>query len=148
MRSLVVLLLCGVVWLPLTHAQEAPLRVDGAITINAWQAKRLYDYGVLFIDVRPLREWGWGHVRGAVHLDLADRFGALAMPHWPRQIPLVIYCESDVCLRSALAAHLAVSWGYQQVFYFRSGYFAWQLLDYPLAKGVETDVAALSAEDR
>ncbi len=136
MRGLWIGLFCALIWLP-AQAREAPWRVDGAMTINVWQAKHLYDHGALFIDVRPAREWGWGHVHGAVHLDLADRFAALAMAHWPRQMPLVIYCDSDVCLRSALASHLAVSWGYEQVFYFRGGYFAWQLLDYPMGKGQE-----------
>ena len=45
----------------------------------------------------------------------------------PRELPLVIYCDSEVCPRGALAAALAVEWGYEQVFYFREGYFAWQL---------------------
>ncbi|HWV08734.1 MAG TPA: rhodanese-like domain-containing protein, partial [Pseudomonas sp.] len=62
--------------------------------------------------------------------------------------PLVIYCDSEVCPRSALASHLAVTWGYQQVFYFRSGYFAWQLLDYPLGKGQATQALAFTTEGR
>ena len=37
-----------------------------------------------------------------------------------------------------------MSWGYKQVFYFRDGYFAWQLLDFPLGKGVEGEVLAFS----
>lgn len=147
MRGVFALLLCLALWPP-AQATEAPMGVEGAITVNVWQAKHLYDHGALFVDVRPAREWGWGHVRGAVHLDLAGRFAALALPHWPRQIPLVLYCDSEVCLRSALAAHLAVSWGYQQVFYFRGGYFAWQLLDYPLGKGQAGEAVAISAEER
>jgi rhodanese-related sulfurtransferase len=147
MRAVLVLLLCGVVWLPV-QAQEAPLMVEGAMTVNVLQAKYLYDRGVLFIDVRPLREWGWGHVRGAMHLDLADRFGVLAMSQWPREMPLVIYCDSEVCPHSALAAHLAVSWGYLRVFYFRDGYFAWQLLDFPLSKGQEGEIALIGEADR
>lgn len=118
--------------------------VEGAITVNVLQAKYLYDRGALFIDIRPSREWGWGHVRGAMHLELADQFGALARPHWPRQMPLVIYCDSEVCPQSALAAHLAVSWGYLQVFYFRDGFFAWQLLDFPLGKGQEGEIPFIS----
>jgi rhodanese-related sulfurtransferase len=145
MRGLLVVLLCAVVWLPV-QAREAPLVVDGAVTINVLQAKYLYDRGALFIDVRPSREWGWGHVRGAVHLDLANRFAALAMTHWPRHMPLVIYCDSEVCLRSALASHLAVSWGYERVFYFRGGYFAWQLFDFPLGKGQERETVVISGE--
>lgn len=147
MRGVFALLLCLALWSP-AQAEEAPLGVSGAVTVNVWQAKLLYDHGALFVDVRPAREWGWGHVRGAVHLDLAGRFGTLALPHWPRQMPLVLYCDSDVCLRSALAAHLAVNWGYQQVFYFRSGYFAWQLLDYPQGKGQAGEAVAISAEER
>ncbi|MGE8499296.1 MAG: rhodanese-like domain-containing protein [Pseudomonas sp.] len=130
------------------QAQEAPHVVEGAMTVNARQAKILYDHGAMFVDVRSSREWGWGHVDGAVHLDLADRFSALALPHWPREQPLVIYCDSEVCPRSALAVHLAVSWGYQQVFYFRSGYFAWQLLDYPLDKGQASEVLAFTSGGR
>ncbi|QZX81291.1 rhodanese-like domain-containing protein [Metapseudomonas otitidis] len=130
--------------LPLAQAEEAPLHVAGATTVNVLQAKRLFDYGALFIDVRPDREWSWGHVHGAVHLDLSDRFAGLAMPQWPRHVPLVIYCDSDVCPRGALAAQLAVGWGYRQVFYFRDGYFAWQLLDFPQGKGMEGEVLALS----
>lgn len=137
------------IWLGATaQAQEAPQVVEGAMTINARQAKILYDYGALFVDVRASREWEWGHVEGAVHLDLADRFSALSQPHWPREYPLVIYCDSEVCPRSALASHLAVTWGYQQVFYFRSGYFAWQLLDYPLGKGQATQALAFTSGGR
>ncbi len=127
------------------QAEEAPLQVVGARTVNVLQAKRLYDYGVLFIDVRATREWSWGHVYGAVHLDLADRFGSLELERLPRNVPLVLYCDSEVCPSAALATQLAVKWGYRQVFYFRGGYFAWQLFDFPLGKGAEGEVVAFSA---
>lgn len=139
-------LLLWILLCPVAQGQEAPQAVDGAMTIDVRQAKYLYDRGAMFVDVRPAREWGWGHVHGAVHLDLANRFSALALPHWPREMPLVIYCDSEVCPRSALAAHLAVSWGYQRVFYFRGGYFAWQLFDLPQGKGQEGEVVAISVE--
>lgn len=147
MHALLVLLVWGLVWLPV-QAQEAPLRVEGAMTVNVLQAKYLYDRGAVFIDVRPSREWGWGHVRGALHLDLNEQFAALAKPHWPRQMPLVIYCDSEVCPNSAQAAHLAVGWGYLRVFYFRGGYFAWQLFDFPLDKGQAGAISLISEADR
>ncbi len=87
------------------------------MTINVHQAKRLYDLGAVFVDVRPVREWSWGHVYGAVHLDLQDGFQGLAQPQWPRQVPLVVYCDSEVCPSGAEAARMAVDWGYVQVFY-------------------------------
>ena len=134
MRLLPILFFCLVSCL---QAQEAPMEVEGAMTVNVLQARYLYERGVVFIDVRPTREWTWGHIHGALHFDLLSRFNDLAQPHWPREMPLVIYCDSEVCPHGAHAVKLAVSWGYRQVFYFREGYFAWQLLDFPQGKGVE-----------
>jgi len=128
------------------HAVEAPDDVDGALTVNVFQAKRLHDMGAVFIDVRADREWLWGHVEGAVHFDLASDFVNLASPEWPRKLPLVIYCDSEICPRSAEAARMAVAWGYQQVFYFRSGYFAWLLHDFPQVSGEDRALATLNAQ--
>lgn len=143
MHRLVLLFAGWLLCLPLI-AEEAPLQVSGAVTVNVLQAKHLYDHGALFIDVRPAREWGWGHVQGALHLDLAERFAGLAEPHWPRELPLVIYCDSEVCPQSALAVRQAVDWGFSRVFYFRGGYFAWQLFDFPSGKGEAGEALAFS----
>ncbi|MCF7202780.1 rhodanese-like domain-containing protein [Pseudomonas oligotrophica] len=132
LRALVCVLLAPA----LALAGEAPEAVEGALTVNVQQARQLHELGAVFIDVRPEREWRWGHVEGALHLDLASRFGDLADRGLPRQVPLVVYCDSEVCASSAAAARLAVAWGYRQVFYFREGYFAWQLADFPQAKGL------------
>ena len=107
MRRLLVLFASCLLCQPLM-AQEAPLQVSGAITVNVMQAKHLHDHGALFIDVRPAREWGWGHVQGAVHLDLHGRFPGLAEASLPRETPLVIYCDSEVCAQSAVAVEQAV----------------------------------------
>lgn len=140
MRFALMLLLCLVA--PGVEASEAPLDVQGATTVNAAQARQLYEFGVLFIDVRPAREWGWGHVHGALHLELDQRFDEISGPDWPRGMPIVLYCDSEVCPHSAEAARRAVGWGFQQVYYFRSGYFAWQLLDFPQGKGQEGELFA------
>ncbi|WP_394558615.1 rhodanese-like domain-containing protein [Aquipseudomonas alcaligenes] len=144
MRFALMLLLCLV--MPSVGASEAPLEVRGATTVNAVQARQLYEYGVLFIDVRPSREWGWGHVHGALHLALDQRFNELSGPDWPRNMPIVLYCDSEVCPHSAEAARRAVDWGFQQVYYFRTGYFAWQLLDFPQGKGQEGELFAFILE--
>ncbi|MEO9332329.1 rhodanese-like domain-containing protein [Ectopseudomonas guguanensis] len=146
MHRLVMLLAAWLLCQPL-FAQEAPLQVAGAITVNVMQAKQLHDHGALFIDVRAAREWEWGHVEGAIHLDLRGQFAALAHAPWPREIPLVIYCDSEVCLQSALAVEQAVAWGFTRVFYFRGGYFAWQLFDMPSGKGSAGERLAFSSSD-
>lgn len=119
------------------QAGEAPDSVAGALTVNIAQARQLHELGAIFVDVRPEREWAWGHIQGALHLDLATRFQSLASADLPRHAPLVVYCDSEVCTSGALAAQMAIAWGYEQVFYFREGYFAWQLADLPQASGAE-----------
>lgn len=142
-----VLLLC-LLLVCRAEASEAPIEVQGAITVNALQARQLYELGVLFIDVRPAREWAWGHVHGALHLELEGRFADLAAPGWPRGMPIVLYCDSEVCPQGAEAARRAVGWGFRQVYYFRSGYFAWQLLDFPLGKGASGELIAFTPQGR
>ncbi|EWC42054.1 rhodanese-like domain-containing protein [Stutzerimonas stutzeri] len=128
------------------RAGEAPESVDGALTVNVFQAKRLHELGAVFIDVRTDREWLWGHVEDAVHFDLTGDFVDLAGAEWPRDLPLMVYCDSEICPRSAEAARLAVAWGYQRVFYFRAGYFAWQLHDLPQVSGRDRPVVTLNAQ--
>lgn len=127
---------------------EAPLEVRGATTVNVLQARQLYEIGALFVDVRPMREWSWGHVHGALHLELESGFADLADSQWPRGAALVIYCDSELCPQGAEAARRAVGWGYRQVYFFRSGYFAWQLLDFPLGRGVEGEMLAFNRGER
>lgn len=139
------LLFCFAVSVQAAQAAEASDQIDGAMTVNVYQAKRLHDLGAVFIDVRSPEAWRWGHVHGAVHLDLMGRFAGLADPQWPRDVPLVIYCDSDVCPAAALASALAVEWGYETVFYFRDGYFSWMLADLPQGKGAHGEVLQLNA---
>lgn len=133
------------VWSLGLYAAEAPEQVEGAMTVNSAQAHRLHELGALFVDVRPSRQWSWGHIHGAVHLDLAGRFAELGSGNWPRQLPIVVYCDSEVCPRSALAARMLVGWGYSQVYYYREGFFAWQLLDMPQGSGVRGEQVAFRA---
>jgi rhodanese-related sulfurtransferase len=143
LRILMLCLLASPTWL---YAAEAPTEVDGAMTVNAYQARQLHALGAVFIDVRPRRQWAWGHVEGAVHMSLAHDFLGLSGTQWPRSVPLVVYCDSEVCPASAEAVRLAVTWGYQQVFYFREGYFAWMLADFPQGKGQFDDITTLNAQ--
>lgn len=143
LRVLMLCLLMSPSWL---QAAEAPTEVEGAMTVSVDQARQLHELGAVFIDVRSAREWDWGHVQGAVHLELARGFVGLSQREWPRSVPLVVYCDSDACPASAEAVRLAVDWGYQQVFYFRQGYFAWMLADLPQEKGLLGGSARLSAQ--
>ncbi|MCJ8167921.1 rhodanese-like domain-containing protein [Atopomonas sediminilitoris] len=126
---------------------EAPHGVAGAQTIDVWQAQSLHQHEVLFVDVRSPQVWRMGHIAGAVHLDIRGPFAALAQPQWPRNVPLVFYGDSELSSISALASKLAVGWGYEEVYYFRQGFFAWQLMDLPQSQNrLELDTLSASVQ--
>ena len=107
--------------------------IKGAQTIDAFEALKLFEHGATFIDVRDVVEYQLGHIRSAVHLDLKRDFNDLYLIETlDRNIPIVIYCNSAHCYRSAVATFLAVAWGYENVHYFKDGYFTWLALDLPV----------------
>lgn len=117
----------------LLPAQEAPLSINGVYTINSYQAKRLHDVGALFIDVRPLQQWQFGHVKNAYNLDLQGSFSELTRPGvLDKNTPIVIYGNSNVHMRGAIGSYMAALWGYKRVFFLRDGYYNWLAMDYPV----------------
>ena len=48
----------------------SPEQVAGATTVSTMEAKRLFDEGVIFLDVRSNRDWEAGHIPGSKHLEL------------------------------------------------------------------------------
>ena len=129
----------------LGFAQEAPVNIKNVVTINTHQAKRLHDLGALFIDVRPLEQWNWGHVENSHSLDLRAGFRQLFMPGTlDKKTPIVIYGNSTYHMRGAIASYLAALWGYQRVFFFRDGYFSWLALDYPVTLTSDSEEEVIS----
>ncbi|GAA6134852.1 hypothetical protein NBRC116188_16420 [Oceaniserpentilla sp. 4NH20-0058] len=114
--------------------------IKGANTIDAFEALNLFEKGATFIDVRDQFEFQLGHIRSAVHLDLKRDFNDLYLIETlDKDIPIVIYCNSAHCYRSAVATFLAVAWGYENVHYFKDGYFTWLALDLPVVMGESRD---------
>lgn len=112
-------------------AEEAPEYINGAITIDSHQAKKLHELGAIFLDVRPEEEWSWGHIEGAYSFDLQGGFRQLFIPGaLDKDIPMIIYGNSSYHMRGAIASYLAMVLGYKKVFFFRDGYFSWLALDY------------------
>ena len=103
------------------------------VTVDVFQAKQLFDLGAVFVDVRSNSEWQLGHIANALHLDFQRDFENIrTMTEIDQQTPLVIYCSSSECLLGAYASAVSAFWGYQNVFYFRAGYFGWMLQDFPV----------------
>lgn len=114
-------------------AAESPVSVPGATTVNAAEAKALFDSGAKFIDVRKSSDFDAGRVPGAESLDLKLAFTAEALAKVvAKDKEVVIYCNGLDCPRSAEGSAMAVGWGHTKVYYFRDGYPAWQLAGYPV----------------
>lgn len=113
-------------------AQESPVTIEGAKTINASQAKALFDDGVIFVDVRSDKDWGAGRIPDAVHIELKKVFSEQALSQEAQKDePIVFYCNGVSCLRSSDASAKALSWGFTNVYYYRLGFPSWKAANYP-----------------
>ena len=117
-------------------SEPPPLEVEGARTVAVEEAKRLFDAGVPFIDVRNPRLYARRHVPGAHHLDLKYAFTEETLNAVvAKDQPLVIYCSGVKCSRSSRASARAVSWGFTKVHYFRGGIVDWRDAGMPMESG-------------
>lgn len=113
---------------------RSPLHVSGATTIDADEARWMFDDGVKFVDVRNPRLFSRGHVPGAFHLDLKYAYTLQALEAVAdRNEPIVIYTSNIKCPRAFHASRMALEWGYRKVYYFRNGIVEWRRLGLPEA---------------
>jgi len=111
----------------------SPMTVDGAKTVTTEEAKKLFDSGVLFIDVRKDKDWAAGRVADAVQLNIKTKLSEQTMlEEMKKGDPAVVYCNGERCLRSSNAAIKAVSWGFTNIYYYRDGYPAWKSAGHPV----------------
>ncbi len=93
LRLVVSLVVLALSLASVVDAQESPLRVEGATTIQAAKAKTLFDRGVPFVDVRNDDTFEAGHIPGATHLDLFTAFNkAYLLKVSAKDKEVVIYC--------------------------------------------------------
>ncbi len=115
---------------------RSPEHVEGAITTSLQEAKKLYDQGAVFIDVRNPRFYAKGHIPGAFHLDLKNNFDESKLDGVAKKDqPIVIYCSGAKCSRSSRASAKALSWGFSKVYYFRGGSADWKKAGYEIDVG-------------
>lgn len=113
--------------------ESTPLTVDGATTVDAATAMRLFEQEAAFVDLRKENVWNAGRVPGAIWLDFKNGFSREALAsEVDHDEPVVFYCSGDRCPRSSKACTKALAWGYTDVYYFRDGYPAWKKAGYPV----------------
>ncbi|MDV6343173.1 rhodanese-like domain-containing protein [Nitrosomonas sp. Is37] len=112
----------------------APKEVFGAVTVDTVTAKRLYDQGYIFIDVRKLEFFNYEHIRGAQHLDVnselftAGNLNVLA----EKNQAIVFYGNGIHSLSSSKASKKAAEWGWRRIYYYREGFPKWKEAGHPV----------------
>jgi TolB-like protein/rhodanese-related sulfurtransferase/cytochrome c-type biogenesis protein CcmH/NrfG len=105
--------------------------VEGAIEINATEAKALHDRRTAFIDSRGSGHYGRGHIPGATNLYFHQVWDGLSEVVGPND-EVVFYCGGPDCHLSANSSAQAIALGYTKVYYFAGGFPAWEAAGYPL----------------
>jgi rhodanese-related sulfurtransferase len=114
-------------------AEMSPETIPGATTISATEAKKLFDEGIPFVDVRKNSDWEAGRVPEAYHIELKKVFSESELGKVVKtDEPFVIYCNGPKCMRSSRASAMAVKWGFSKVHYFRDGFPAWKAAEFPV----------------
>ena len=118
---------------PVQAKESAPQTVAGAATISAAEAKKLFDAGAVFVDVRGDADFEAGRIPGAKHIAVKGKLSEeTLLAAVKKDQPVVMYCNGQKCALSAEACGKAVSWGFKNVKYFRGGFPEWQKAGHPV----------------
>lgn len=117
-------------------AQDAPMQITGASTVNA---KQIFDLitkkpNLVILDNRKEEDFSAGHIEGAIRLidtDVSPETLARQLPS--KETPVLFYCNGVKCGRAAKATEKAVQLGYKNVYYYALGMQEWTKEGLPLA---------------
>ena len=119
------------------RAQDAPMSIDGARTVNAQQVIELIEKnpGLVILDNRQPADFSAGHIEGAMRLlDTDANAQSLAQHVKSKDATVLFYCNGLKCGRAAKAAKVAVDLGYTKVHYYALGMDEWRAAGLPLVK--------------
>ena len=103
--------------------------VEGATKVDASTAKNLHDRGILFIDNDYEKKWKRRHIPGAANLPWLTKATLKELVN--KNEDVVFYCSGVHCYSSVQACALALTWGYENVYYFAEGFIGWNMAGYP-----------------
>lgn len=97
------------------------------------------DPGTLFVDVRPLADFEFGHIAGAVHLPEPefDKVWPTVRDRLTRARTIVVYCKSPDCGLSYWAAIRLHNQGLTQTRISPEGWNDWVTRGLPISRGRE-----------
>jgi rhodanese-related sulfurtransferase len=118
-------------------AQDAPLLIHGATTVDARQIFALIDKSpnLIILDNRKEEDFAAGHIEGAVRLiDTEVSAETLALHIPTKDAPVLFYCNGVKCGRAAKATEKAVQLGYRKVYYYALGMDEWNKEGLPVVR--------------
>jgi rhodanese-related sulfurtransferase len=122
-------------WMSVVAAQEAPLKINGATTVNAQQIFDLITKkpNLVILDNRKEEDFAAGHIEGALRLLDTDVSAVSLAKFIPsKSTPVLFYCNGVKCGRAAKATEKAVEDGYSNVYYYALGMEEWSKERLPL----------------
>ena len=105
-------------------------------TINGQELKKQLDAreDLVVLEALPEEYYRSGHIPGAAHLPLENIDLRAALVIDDRHASVVVYCASESCENSHIAAKRLNELGYSNVSVYAGGKADWKLRGYPLEK--------------
>jgi rhodanese-related sulfurtransferase len=105
-------------------------------SINGQELKNQLDTGggLVVVEALPEEYYRSGHIPGAAHLPLENLDRRAASVLRDRLAPVVVYCASEACENSHIAAKRLTELGYKDVSIYPGGKADWKQRGYPLEK--------------
>jgi len=105
-----------------------PEQIPGSSNLTAEQVIELIlnEPDLVVIDARKKTEYIKGHIEGAKNMlntHMTQQWLVNEVP--AKDTPILFYCNGKRCLRSSDAVSKALSWGYENIFWFRGGWNEW-----------------------
>jgi rhodanese-related sulfurtransferase len=106
-------------------------------TIRTITREELSHLNARVFEVLPYQHWAAGHIPGAKAMPL-DRIAEVARSEAADQdAPIVLYCASDTCKNSHIAAEKLTRLGYRWVFVYAGGKADWKAAGLALERALE-----------
>jgi len=118
-------------------AEDAPMQINGATTVNARQIFDLIEKNprIVILDNRKEEDFAAGHIEGAIRLIDTDVSAETLAKQIPaKDMPVLFYCNGVKCGRAAKATEKAIQLGYTRVYYYALGMDEWNKEGLPLVK--------------
>jgi rhodanese-related sulfurtransferase len=115
---------------PFTTPDPAPLSLE--LGLEELRTALASPKPPLLAEILPPQYFAQGHLPGAINLPLEGFAAAATSAFGERDAAIVVYCASDTCQNSDMAARKLQELGYGNVRVFRGGKAAWKAAELPL----------------